>query len=291
MPLADAHCASFSVFVSFLLCSDSFLLQLTDGGRSYSSLTELLLQCRPFMFLNPGIAKHAVLGSTPPAGAAGLAGPVPALGAATVPVPASPAAGAHHPPQQGEDSPSHGQAHAHHAAHHSSPHVHTHGLSAQFQSFPNNASGGGVGLFSPPAPGSHGGLHHGHGLFGSGSSSGHAAPSPSLGGVGVGVGAAGLSMPHLVQSQSHGAGSASGLGEAHHSHAHSSPAHRLPHPQSFPSLSGLAAALHVAAPPAPLPLALALGSNPNAEGQPPVPAAGARGPSPSLGQPEGVPGL
>lgn len=168
------------------LCSDAFLLNLTDGGRSYPSLTDLLLQCRPFMFLYPGISKEHVLG----AGAAAAA-------AAAV------AGGAGMPPQ-GEDSPSHHSPHAHPHP----PSLHTHNLSGggngKFERFPNNAMGGGVGLFSPPAPGQHGG-------------------------------GGGMGMPPLGQhSFSAGAGQSSA-----HAHSFNSPVapapHRLAHhAQSFP---------------------------------------------------------
>lgn len=256
--------------------SDSFLLNLTDGGRSYPSLTDLLLQCRPFMFLYPGISKEHVLG--PGAAAASAAA----------------AAAAAQQQQQGEDSPAahghghggHGHGHGHgHPPHHHPPSLHTHNLSGsggggrgenlKFQQFPNNASGGGVGLFSPPAPGQHGGnpLHSG-GFGSSGGGSGGGMGMPPMGSHSFSVGSAGVgSGPSPNQSPAPGPP-------------------RLVHPQSFPgNMHQLAAAL--------LP-----GSNPNAEGQPALPipsqaqqqqqqpqASPPRGPSPVVAQQEGVPSV
>lgn len=167
-----AHFFPRLVVLFCIFLSDNFLLNLTDGGRSYTSLSDLLLQCRPFVSLYPGIDKLAVLAPGDQISGEGM----PALG---------------------------GAGHSN--------------LSGQFQSFPNAAGGGGVGLFSPPPPGSHGG----GGFF----------PDPL----------ARLPLTHAQSafSPAHPLNAAVAAPGAH-------PPSRLPHPHSFPSMSGLGAALPVA---------------------------------------------
>jgi hypothetical protein len=204
---------------------NDFVLRLTDGDRAYPDLVELFKQCRPFQTLAPsGMDKSLVLSA--------MGEPAPAAAAAA-----------------GEGA--HMQQHPPHLQHVSTP---SSGFgSGQFSSFPNNALGGGVGLFSPPAPGTHG---------------------------------VGLSQPSLLGSQSHGVGAASSPMQQQQ--------HRLPHPQSFPSLASMGQALPSPSPhPQHLPPAAA--SNPNAEGQPPAafspaqaPVVAPRGPSPAGVQQEGV---
>lgn len=121
-----------------MLFSDHFLL---NGGSGYTSLSELLLLCRPFVYLYPGVEKSSVLS---------MSGVI-----------SSPSI--HQSGEMnggGEGTPSSMPPHAPltPSAHSSLPPSHSHHPSGQFQPFPNNAPGGSVGLFTPPTPGLHG-LH------------------------------------------------------------------------------------------------------------------------------------
>jgi len=229
---------------------NDFVLRLTDGDRAYPNLVELLKQCRPFQTLAPsGLDKDTVLGVMGETGNAA-------------------AGGEDHLSQQQQQS---GSGLPPHPLHVSTP---SSGFSSgQFASFPNNALGGGVGLATPPTPGSHGQMHH------------HHAHTPSASAAG------GLSQPMLVGSQSHGVGPSSSPFSHHMQQHQQQQQHRLPHPQSFPSLASMAQALP---PPSPqqhhhaVAAVAAAHSNPNAEGQPPVPSPAHRGPSPAGAQQEGA---